>query len=318
MLIFTKILASVENRTHVRFTANERKMIVHVYQWFKGDTDASISHQKLKLRKRVALCLGISESSLDKVLSDFYRANSQINNPEVPLGRPHINPNDIDMLQLENQLRELVLAGNISGTPVSVPTLQHQLAERGFHLAKSTLTRRLKCFGFKWGKGEGRDILHETAANVAFRCRYIRRRFENLNANRMPVVPEIFLDESFVHLHHLRDWTWTTKGGVVYRKGRSPMLVMFGAIAVYRNWSSNQLLGELVPKSLLIWDPRHKQPRHTTRRRGRPLAAANKLVVPDVVRQADLVPDQVDYHGNFNADIFEDLFEKLCIQVCWR
>src|SRR5271169_6389360 len=113
------MLASLENRTHMRFTPNERKMIVRVYAWFKGDFDAHISHKKLTLRKRVALCLGIAESSLDNVLSEFKRTKGQIKIPEVPLGRPLLNRNDMDMLQLENQLRELVLAGNISGTPMS-------------------------------------------------------------------------------------------------------------------------------------------------------------------------------------------------------
>ena len=34
-----------------------------------------------------------------------------------------------------------------------------------------------------------------------------------------------------------------------------------------------------------------------------------------MVKDANIIPDQTDYHGNFNADIFENLFEKLCESI---
>jgi hypothetical protein len=34
------------------------------------------------------------------------------------------------------------------------------------------------------------------------------------------------------------------------------MLVIFDAIAVFRNGLSNQLKGEIVPESIHIWDPK--------------------------------------------------------------
>ncbi|CAG8668325.1 2517_t:CDS:1, partial [Paraglomus brasilianum] len=37
--------------------------------------------------------------------------------------------------------------------------------------------------------------------------------------------------------------------------------------------------------------------------------------IPDILRDTAIVPDQIDYHGNFNAEIFESLFMKLCATV---
>ena len=34
--------------------------------------------------------------------------------------------------------------------------------------------------------------------------------------------------------------------------------------------------------------------------------------IPAVIKNANITPNQVNYHGNFNAEIFENLFEKLC------
>lgn len=51
----------------------------------------------------------------------------------------------------------------------------------------------------------------------------------------------------------------------------------------------------------------------TPGKRGRP-AKDKELwkIYPDEVLKAHLVPDTRDYHGNFNADIFESLFKQLC------
>jgi hypothetical protein len=39
---------------------------------------------------------------------------------------------------------------------------------------------------------------------------------------------------------------------------------------------------------------------------------SHQASIPACVRNSKIAPDLVDYHGNFNADIFEGLFKKLC------
>ena len=86
-------------------------------------------------------------------------------------------------------------------------------------------------------------------------------------------------------------------------------MVIFGAIIVFRNGASNKLNGELVPNSVHIWDPTIKPPSNRGRKRNNAEEWNN---VPDVVKEANIVPNQVDYHGNFTGEIFETLFETLC------
>jgi hypothetical protein len=55
-----------------------------------------------------------------------------------------------------------------------------------------------------------------------------------------------------------------------------------------------------------MWDPSIKPPSVKGRRRANADAWAG---LPDVIRHANIAADNVDYRGNFTADIFEDLFE---------
>ncbi|PKC60959.1 hypothetical protein RhiirA1_488761, partial [Rhizophagus irregularis] len=127
--------------------------------------------------------------------------------------------------------------------------------------------------------------------------------------NDVPRRPEVFLDESYCHLHHTSRNTWVPHQGVVLAPGHGPLVVIFGAIIVFRNGSSNKLHGELVPNSVHIWDPTIKPPGNRGRKRNNADEWDN---IPDVVKDANIMPNQVDYHGNFNAEIFEDLFSTLC------
>ncbi|CAG8451897.1 8946_t:CDS:10 [Scutellospora calospora] len=122
--------------------------------------------------------------------------------------------------------------------------------------------------------------------NVLYQAQYLRWRFENIQGqNDVP------------------------KDGVVYKSERGRMLVIFGAIIVFHNGNSNKVEEEFIHKSFLIWDPTAKRP--TGKGRKKKNAKAWETVL-DAVKMAGIVPDKVDYHGNFNAEVFERIFENLC------
>src|SRR5260363_307551 len=124
----------------------------------------------------------------------------------------------------------------------------------------------------------------------------------------MPILPEVFLDESYCHMHHNQNLTWLPKDGIVYEKGRGPMLVIFGAIVIFQDRNNNQIKGKLVHQSLLIWNPTAKP----STGKGRKKKFKRMGVVPDAIKNANIVPDEVDYRGNFNAEVFEKIFKNLC------
>ncbi|CAB4408974.1 unnamed protein product [Rhizophagus irregularis] len=242
-------------RNGAPLTDNEKSMIINIHNYLLGDSSTSNDHHKLTLRKHIAEILGVAEGTVGSVVSDWYNRSDDTFTPHKVLGRPKFQPDE----NVSELLRTKILDANKKAEQLST--------------------------------GERRNILHESPNNVAYRCRYLRFRFANLEGkNDVPRRPEVFLDES-------------------YSPGHGPLVVIFGAIIVFRNGSSNKLHGELVPNSVHIWDPTIKPPGNRGRKRNNADEWDN---IPDVVKDANIMPNQVDYHGNFNAEIFEDLFSTLC------
>ncbi|CAB5395250.1 unnamed protein product [Rhizophagus irregularis] len=178
---------------------------------------------------------------------------------------------------------------NKKAEQLSTVILRQYLLEQGYNFSKWKLLRVLHRLGYYFGQGERRNILHESPNNVAYRCRYLRFCFANLEGkNDVPRRPEVFLDECCL------------------APGHGPLVVIFGAIIVFRNGSSNKLHGELVPNSVHIWDPTIKPPGNWGRKRNNADEWDN---IPDVVKDANIMPNQVDYHGNFNAEILKTFFQ---------
>jgi len=92
------------------------------------------------------------------------------------------------------------------------------------------------------------------------------------------------------------------------------MLVIFGAFIVFttvaefgQKWCRSTFTYGQLPVSHVSKPAREK------RGRGRPANEGQEAgdVIPLVVVEAGLAPDNRDYHGNFNAEILETLFEAL-------
>ncbi|GBC35133.2 conserved hypothetical protein [Rhizophagus irregularis DAOM 181602=DAOM 197198] len=221
----------------------------------------------LTLRKHIAEILGVAEGTVGSVVSDWYNRSDDTFTPHKVLRRPKFQPDE----NVSELLRTTILDANKKAEQLSTVILRQYLLEQGYNFSKWKLLRVLHRLGYYFGQGERRNILHESPNNVAYRCRYLRFRFANLEGkNDVPRHPEVFLDESYCHLHHTSRNTWVPHQGVVLAPGHGPLVVIFGAIIVFRNGSSNKL------------------------------------------HDANIMPNQVDYHGNFNAEIFEDLFSTLC------
>ncbi|CAB4493350.1 unnamed protein product [Rhizophagus irregularis] len=232
-------------RNGAPLTDNEKSMIINIHNYLLGDSSTSNDHHKLTLCKHIAEILGVAEELLHTKILDANKKAEQL----------------------------------------STVILRQYLLEQGYNFSKWKLLRVLHRLGYYFGQGERRNILHESPNNVAYRCRYLRFRFANLEGKND--VPR----------------------RVVLAPGHGPLVVIFGAIIVFRNGSSNKLHGELVPNSVHIWDPTIKPSGNWGRKRNNADEWDN---IPDVVKDANIMPNQVDYHGNFNAEIFEDLFSTLC------
>lgn len=283
-------------------TPGEYFIYKRVHEHLQGSGPLYTERRKLNSRKRLALLCGISEKVAQEAIR-LYNAG------EIPVasvvGRPksQIDP------EVAQQVREIILASNMGGTPMNSALLVVELAKLGTVVTTRTLQRQLKALGYHYGRGNRRNILHDSEANIDYRNVYLEKRLANLNANGLPKLPEVFLDESYCHLDHHARFTWVPAKGVVNERGRKPMLVIFGAFVVFRQ--DNKLEARMVRESVLIWPVKGKL--RGARGRGR-AAAEDELwrTVPAFVRESAVAPDFHDYHGNFTAELFERLFERLC------
>ncbi|GBC03350.1 hypothetical protein RclHR1_05080016 [Rhizophagus clarus] len=270
-------------RSSAPLTDNKKLMIINLYNYFSGDNSRKEDHQKLTLHKQVTEVLGVAERTVASVVSDWNKRGDDTFTPHKTLGRPKSKP-DENILEL---LRTKILDANKKAEQLSTPILQ-------LNMDMNFLNGSFFGYFTIW-------VIILAKENVEI--------FFTKGNNEVPSCPEVFLDESYCHLHHTSRNTWVPHQGVILAPGHGPLVVIFGAIIVFRNGSSNKLHGELVPNSVHIWDPTIKPPENRGRKRNN---AEEWNDVPNIVKDSNIVPNQVDYHGNFNAEIFEDLFSTLC------
>ncbi|CAB4446998.1 unnamed protein product [Rhizophagus irregularis] len=176
-------------------TDNEKLMIINAHNYLSKVNFSEESHLKSTLLKKVAEALGVAESTIRCIVADWNKCNDEL-------------------------LRTKILNFNKIAKQVSTPVLCQFFSENGYTFSKWKLLQVFHHLGYYYGQGERRNILHELPNNVAFHCRYLRFHFANLEGqNDVSHYPEVFLDESYCHLHHILRNTWVPHQGVVLSPG---------------------------------------------------------------------------------------------------
>ena len=101
-------------------------MIVSVYKYFSDSTSVNKRNQKLTLRKRIAVVLGISESTVGRVIQDWNKCNDGSFTPHKILGRPEVRP-DSNITVL---IREIIVESNKTGRPLSTAVIRHSFFQK--------------------------------------------------------------------------------------------------------------------------------------------------------------------------------------------
>jgi len=204
-----------------------KQLIYRIYNWLQVRQKV-FGGRKNGARALCEEATGVTPSGLKGILKEVRE------NGELPEDRqPRVSQVNERRDRLVSLLQARVKQQNSRGIPVSSKELSRWLfEEHAEHVHRVTVCKWLRCKGLRFGKGERRNILHNTAANVAYRAAYLRRRFSNLNDALCPQKTEVFLDESYCHMSHIRGETWVHPSEVVYSSGRGKLLIIFGAIAV--------------------------------------------------------------------------------------
>ena len=272
-------------------SASEKVMIVRAHRYFLKEKQEKRAGCQRKVRQRVAECLSISMNTVSKVIADWnkHKDITFSNTSSSNRGKPPLCYTS----SLITTLREIIYELNSKVLPITVHILRNKVKERTNNLYSSrTLHRVLRRSGFRFGKGKKRHYSAESANNIAYRDSYLRDKMSNLNRKDHPKLPEIYLDESYCNLNHVAQNVWIDTehdGGVTYQKGgKGPRLCIIGAGVIFSN--RDRLFGEWIPGCFQCWNSIKQKKRKYN---------------PEI-------HDEEDYHGNFDADLFEKWFEKLC------
>jgi len=180
------------------------------------------------------------------------RAIKLANTGNLEIGPGRGRPKKVVTQEVTSKVLEIVTKANEIGEPISSKRIIKRLQEdHNITENKGTVISILHALGLYWGGGIRHVLQHDSPANVAYRSVYLRRRFENLvplgNGKYRPIVPEVFLDESYCHPNHTASSRWVMKnGGTTKVLGRKPHLVIFAAFIVQWNEESQEVEGQFV------------------------------------------------------------------------
>jgi len=255
----------------------------------------------------------IAQRSMDYLQNDDgFNGDTPPNEPTegTKRGRKKKPVDDEQVKRLKTTIDNLT----VSGATCTSTVIQNRLREtHGITITKPTLIRQLKKTGLKFTKGNRVNKEHESAANVAYRKKYVQERLSNLDENGVPIRPEVFLDESYIHVNHNLSRGWVDPDKNVYQQEKGAMLVIFGAFVVYRNEQGTTQAG-FVEDHIINWPAEGGNRLQEGVRRGRPFKDQDQWLtaVPPEVLETKTVPRTHDYHGYFNGGTFEKLFTRMC------
>lgn len=225
--------------------------------------------------------LGISSRQLRRYSSAAKAAGGDVP-PPAPRGRPPMKLTNVSL----QDIRSYMLECNAKAQPVTLSLLQEYLSNYGIVVSKNTIRMRLRKAGVKFGRGKRRNIAHEAPHTVAYRARFLRIFYDNLDTEQKPLKPLVFLDESYVNENHVSGCTWFDPDTWVSEyAGKGRRFCIFGAIVF--TTVDDALRGAWVEKSLQYWPADRKVPKST-----------------------GAVGD--DYHGNIDGERFGAWFSALC------
>ena len=185
-------------------TAKEKETIVTLKRYFDR-TKNDHQEQACPGVQRVVNALGISIATVKRVMADFNRGVSFVDQEEIHRGRP---PRALSS-SMQTATREYVRKANREGMYITLETLcQHLKAINPVQeFSVRTLGRALDRWGFMFGKGVRTQRLKEKDHVIAARQRYLRRKLAN-RKDEGTIRPEVYLDESYVNKNHSNDFVW--------------------------------------------------------------------------------------------------------------
>lgn len=188
-----------------QLTVEMKQLVVNLKLSFDAERKTSREVSTRNPTLRTARGLGLGEATVKRVMAEYSKHGRIM--PDEPRRPPGPSPTETGNLQ--PVVRHYVRAMNLAGQRVGVERLRAHLAqEHEVEIARMTLWRCLRRWGYVFGDGKRRSALKERDYVVLARRHYLRQRRANRNPDGTLKRPEVFLDETFVNKNHSSRFTW--------------------------------------------------------------------------------------------------------------
>ncbi|KAF9365648.1 hypothetical protein BGX34_009183 [Mortierella sp. NVP85] len=230
----------------------------------------------LRPRDQIQALTGLNKTACDVAIKFAKTGVLETGNKGVGRGRKKQDLNQ----NITKELRIIVDHANKQGIPTSAARLENELREKGIQVSARTITRYLRAEGYHWGKGTRQHVNHDAPGNMS-RTATSTTRQHNDGLEVMALMP--IKDANQL-------WSW------------------FAAFVVYYDHEARQVQGKFVKDSVHIWPSIGKA--HVKKSDKDKETVWNN--VPHEIREANIMATDNDYHGNFNSEVFDVLFKRLC------
>jgi transposase len=207
----------------------ERQFVVRLKAYFDQERQQGLSVSTHDAVGRVAKALGLGKRTVKEILSTYQKAG-QVAVPALESkGKPpyRLQP------ALEPVIRQRIRALNRQGSHVRVRSLAHGLSDNYEAVPRAPVGRTLQRMGLVYGKSRNTSALRERDEVVMARRASLRTKRANRAAHGGPGRPEVYLDESSVHVNHStpRTWYFAAEGPWVHKpSGTGPRFSIVHAL----------------------------------------------------------------------------------------
>lgn len=269
-----------------QLTYEQQQAIVDVKRYMDAEKAQGQTVSTQEPARRTAQALNVSISTVKQVLAEVQKHQGHlVGGAPKPRGHalPTVNDHEIAIV------RRLIQDAALRGEMVTLRKLRQWLEQRQIDSPYSALRRALHRAGFVYGQASRRSALKEREEVIANRRRYLAALRANRDAQGRTRRPEIYLDETFVNVNHRTHLTWHVAGALVnVPAGAGERLIIVDAIIQddvaeqygwvpntplhckanrrtgdyhgsmnaenFGKWMRDQLLPNLPPRSLIIFD----------------------------------------------------------------
>lgn len=238
----------------------------------------------------------VSPDQVKRVVTAARKNDSNVSEPQDRGRPPHKVP---DTHACRELVRGAIVRAAAERSPMTVRTLTQLLAEHNIEVCTKTVRTTLKRWGYKFSRQSGKYYVKECRKSPALieYCKafaiWLDATLEGVRLGRGEFKTLVVLDESYCNLNHITSSQWTFEGmehSSYGGKGGRACIVGAG----FYQGKRGKLTGGWVPGTFKTWNAKSNGGKVGAPKKNAPRPAVD------------------DYHGNFDAPLFEKWFTDLC------